>query len=78
MLAIGGTADSIDYAVGYTMITIVIGGIPTILSSVFAHLIRITGQSKVASFGIMIGTILNMGLDLLFMFILLPARQEVI
>ncbi len=78
LLAIGGEADSIDYAVWYTIITMVIGGIPTVLSAVFAHLIRSTGQSKVASFGITIGAILNMGLDPLFMFVLLPAGNEVV
>ncbi len=78
LLAIGGDTDSIDLAVWYTMITMVIGGIPTILSAVFAHLIRSTGQSKVASFGITLGAILNMVLDPLFMFVLLPAGQEVV
>ncbi len=78
LLAVGGKEDSIDYAVWYTMITIVIGGIPTILSAVFAHLIRSTGKSKIASFGITLGAILNMGLDPLFMFVLLPSGQEVI
>lgn len=52
LLAIGGDADSIDLAVWYTMITMVIGGIPTILSAVLAHLIRSTGQSKVAGIGV--------------------------
>lgn len=78
LLAIGGDADSIDLAVWYTVITMVIGGIPTILSAVLAHLIRSTGQSKVASFGITLGAILNMVLDPLFMFVLLPSGQEVV
>lgn len=78
LLCIGGDADSIDYAVWYTYITMVIGGIPTILSAVFAHLIRSTGQSKTASFGITVGAVLNMVLDPLFMFVLLPKGNEVI
>ncbi len=78
LLAIGGDADSIDFAVTYTMITIVIGGIPTVLSATFAHLIRSTGQSKVAGFGITLGAVLNMILDPLFMFVILPDGQEVI
>lgn len=78
LLSIGGKEDSIDYAVWYTIITIVIGGIPTIMSAVFAHLIRSTGQAKVASFGITLGAILNMGLDPLFMFVILPSGQEVV
>lgn len=78
LLLIGGEADSIDYAVRYTTITMVIGGIPTILSAVFAHLIRCTGRPKVASFGITLGAILNMALDPLFMFVLLPVGNEVV
>lgn len=53
-------------AVWYTRITIVIGGVPTILSAVLAHLIRSTGQSKTASYGIALGAVLNMVLDPLF------------
>lgn len=78
LLAIGGDADSIDLAVWYTNVTMVIGGIPTILSVVFAHLIRSTGQSKIASFGITLGAILNMVLDPLFIFVLLPGGYEVV
>lgn len=78
LMAIGGDADSIDFAVWYAMITMVIGGIPTVMSAVFAHLIRSTGQAKTASFGITLGAILNMVLDPLFMFVLLPAGNEVV
>lgn len=78
LLAIGGDADSIDLAVRYTVITMVIGGIPTVLSAVLAHLIRSTGQSEIAGFGITLGAILNMVLDPLFMFVLLPNGQEVV
>ena len=78
LLCIGGDADSIDYAVWYTYITMVIGGVPTILSAVFAHLIRSIGQSRTASVGITIGAVLNMILDPLFMFVILPKGNEVI
>lgn len=78
LLQIGGDADSIAYAVWYTRVTMVIGGIPTILSAVFAHLIRSTGQSKTASFGITLGAVLNMVLDPLFMFVILPKGNEVL
>ena len=78
LLRIGGDGASIDYAVGYTMVTMVIGGIPTILSAVFAHLIRSTGRAKAASYGITLGAVLNMVLDPLFMFVLLPRGNEVL
>lgn len=78
LLLIGADSKNIGYAMSYTIITIVIGGLSTILSAVFAHLIRSTGKSKVASFGITIGAILNMVLDPLFMFVILPKGNEVI
>lgn len=78
LLLIGGDGASIDYAVSYTLVTMVIGGVPTVLSATFAHLIRSTGQAKTASGGITLGVILNMILDPLFMFILLPKGKEVL
>ncbi len=78
LLLIGGDSNSIDYAVSYVYITIVIGGIPTILASTFAHLIRSAGESKAASSGMMIGAVLNIVLDPLFMFVLLPNGFEVV
>ena len=77
LLRIGGDAGSIDYAVIYTWITIIIGGIPTILASTLAHVIRSTGQSRISSIGITFGAVLNMVLDPLFMFVLLPRGNEV-
>lgn len=78
LMLIGGDSENIDFAVWYTIITMVIGGIPTVMSAVFAHLIRSTGQAKIASVGITIGAILNMILDPLFMFVFLPKGCEVI
>ena len=78
LMMIGGDEASIDYAVSYTWATMVIGGIPTVLSATFAHLIRSTGQSKAASYGITLGAVLNMVLDPLFMFVLLPKGSEVV
>lgn len=78
LMAIGGDADSIDFAVWYAVITMVLGGIPTVMSAVLAHLIRSTGQAKTAGFGITLGAVLNMVLDPLFMFVLLPKGNEVV
>lgn len=78
LMRIGGDENSIGLAVSYTWITMVIGGLPTVLSAVLAHLIRSTGQAKIASYGITLGAVLNMVLDPLFMFVLLPEGQEVV
>lgn len=77
LLLIGGDDHTIAYAVSYTFWTIVVGGIPTILSPVCGHLIRAMGRPKAASFGMMLGAVLNILLDPLFMFVLLPSGHEV-
>ena len=78
LMLIGGDEANIGHAVSYVWVTMVIGGVPTVLSATFAHLIRSTGQSQTASFGITLGAILNMILDPLFMFVLLPSGNEVL
>lgn len=77
LMRIGGDADSIGYAMTYTWITVILGGVPTILSSALAHLVRATGRSRIASCGITLGAVLNMVLDPLFMFVWLPRGHEV-
>lgn len=78
LLLIGGNAENIDYAVSYVRWTVVIGGIPTILLPVLGHLIRAAGFPRQASFGMALGAVLNIILDPLFMFILLPPGNEVL
>ena len=58
--------------------SVVIGSAPAILSLTLAHLLRNTGYSSQASFGLSLGGVLNIALDPLFMFVLLPRGQEVI
>ena len=62
----------------YLMVTVVIGGLFTALDSLMAHLIRSEGRSREAGFGITLGGILNIVLDPLFMFVLLPKGREVL
>ncbi len=77
LLLIGGDAGTIDYAENYVFWTIIVGGIPTVVSPVCGHLIRSMGYPKQASMGMSLGALLNIGLDPLFMFVLLPAGNEV-
>ena len=63
-------------AYSYMIAAVVIGGIPTALNTLFAHLIRGSGYSRQASFGITLGGLLNVGLDPLFMFVILPDGSE--
>lgn len=78
LMLIGGDADNIRVSLWYAYITVVVGGVPTVLSIVLSHLIRSTGQSEKASIGITLGAVLNIALDPLFMFVLLPEGNEVI
>ena len=74
---IGGDADSFDFIQKYMFWTMIIGSLPTVLNSLFGHLIRSVGASKQASFGMSLGAVMNIILDPIFMFILLPKGHEV-
>jgi multidrug efflux pump len=58
-------------------LVVILGDVPVILSMTCAHLLRNTGYSKQASIGLSGGGILNILLDPLFMFVLLPKGMEV-
>lgn len=74
---LGGTNATVHtYSVGYLMTTVVIGGLATSVNMLLAHLIRAEGRSVQASVGIALGGILNVLLDPLFMFVILPKGQE--
>ena len=74
---IGGDTASEKYIVQYLFWTIVIGGMPTMLSSLFGHLVRSVGKSKVSGIVMSLGAIMNIALDPLFMFVILPKGMEV-
>lgn len=79
ILNILGAGDNThDYARQYATCVIVIGGIPTVLSNVLSNLIRSIGRSREASTGIILGGLLNIALDPLFMFVLMPEGNEVL
>ncbi len=75
--ALGASDATIGYARQYTWIVIVAGTIPALLSLVLANLLRNAGYAGKASIGLSSGGILNMALDPLFMFVLLPKGCEV-
>ncbi len=58
----------LDYSSDYVLWTIVVGGIPTVLSVVLGHLIRAVGKATQASIGMAIGAVLNIILDPIFIF----------
>lgn len=75
---LGAGENTYAYARQYALCVIVTGGIPTVLSNVLANLIRSIGRSKEASAGIILGGLLNIALDPLFMFVILPDGREVL
>ena len=73
----GASADTLEFARQYVWLVVILGNVPVILSMVCAHLLRNTGYSRQASIGLSGGGILNIFLDPLFMFVLLPRGMEV-
>ena len=78
LLFLGASDATIGFAVQYTSLVLVIGSVPTLLSAVLAHLIRNAGYAGKASIGLSGGGLLNIILDPLLMFVILPKGYEVV
>ncbi len=74
---LGASPATIAFARSYAQIVVVLGSLPSVLSMTLAHLLRNAGFSGEASMGLSAGGLLNVALDPLFMFVLLPKGQEV-
>lgn len=75
---LGASPDTLLYAQQYTIFVVILGSLPIILSQTLAMLLRNVGEAKIASYGLSAGGILNILLDPLFMFVLLPPDQAVL
>lgn len=75
--ALGASDNTIGYARQYLFFVVIIGALPTILSNTMSSMLRNVGYSKEAAFGLGFGGILNVFLDPLFMFVLMPEGYEV-
>ena len=53
----------------YLLWTTVIGAVPSVMNTLFSHLVRTEGKAKSASFGVTLGCVLNIALDPLFIFV---------
>ena len=74
---LGGYHSAVHYnSVQYILVTVVLGGIFTSTNALLAHLVRSEGRSSQASIGMMLGGIMNIILDPLFMFVILPKGME--
>lgn len=76
--ALGASDNTFLYAKQYVLTTTVLGALPTVLSMSMSQLLRNAGYSKEAGIGVGIGSLLNILLDPLFMFVLLPEGKEVL
>ena len=65
-------------AVKYMRIVVVYGGLAASMSTLLSHIIRSGGQSVRASIGVALGGVLNIALDPLFMFVILPRGNEAV
>ena len=75
---LGADSETFAYASTYVSCVIVAGAVPTVLSMTLSTLLRNTGRSKEAGFGVSMGGVINILLDPLFMFVLLPRGNEVL
>lgn len=74
---LGASEKTIGYARQYLLFVVVIGGLPTVLSNVMSAMLRNVGYSREAAFGLGMGGLLNVALDPLFMFVLMPPGYQV-
>ena len=76
---LGGSDSSVhEFARQYLIWTVVLGGLATSMNVLLGHLVRSEGRSVQAGIGIALGGVLNILLDPLFMFLLLPRGSEVL
>ena len=75
---LGASEQTFTFARQYCSCVIVIGATPTITAMTMSNLLRNVGLSKQAGLAISMGGIINIILDPLFMFVLLPPGHEIL
>ena len=75
---LGASDNTIGYARQYLFCVVVLGAVPTALGSVMSAMLRNVGYAREAGFGMGLGGVLNVILDPIFMFVLLPEGCEVL
>ena len=69
MFLSGNDATVASFSEPYILVTVVICGVPTVLNTLLSHLFRAEGKSTHAMVGIVLGGVLNIALDPLFIFV---------
>ena len=75
---LGASEETFSFARQYCSCVICFGAAPTVLSMTMGNLLRNVGCAKQAGFGVSLGGVINILLDPLFMFVLLPRGQEIL
>ncbi|MBQ6122756.1 MAG: MATE family efflux transporter [Clostridia bacterium] len=74
---LGASDNTIGYARQYLVFVVVIGGIANVTNTTMSFMLRNAGYSREAAFGLSMGGVLNIALDPLFMFAILPDGYQV-
>lgn len=74
---LGASDNTIGYARQYLIFVVVIGGIANVCNTTMSFMLRNAGYSREAAFGLSMGGVLNIALDPLFMFAILPDGYQV-
>jgi len=67
---LGANEETYEFCRQYLFWTVGVGSVPTVLNAEFAHLVRSEGYSRQASFGMILGAVLNIVLDPVFISVL--------
>ena len=78
LILLGAGDNTFLFAKQYAFCVIVLGVVPTVLSNVMSNLLRSAGSSRQAGVGITMGGLINIALDPLFMFVILPKGYEIL
>ncbi len=78
LTVLGASDQTYEFARQYCFTVIVIGAAPTITAMTMGNLLRNIGCSKQAGFAISMGGVINIILDPIFMFVLLPPGNEIL
>lgn len=74
---LGASDQTIGYARQYLLFVVVIGGVANVVNTTMSFMIRNVGYAREAAFGLSMGGVLNIALDPLFMFVILPNGYQV-
>ena len=75
---LGASSNTLVYAKQYAFTTVVLGAVPTVMVMCMPQLLRNAGYSGESGFGVILGNLINIVLDPLLMFVILPPGKEVL